>query len=69
MWSAMTRRSAGFTDFTPSMPAVFLPRLSCVTLRTARSLADWDAHQQFLEFVDCSGLATLTRSEDALLDA
>jgi hypothetical protein len=33
-------RCEGVSDFTPSIPAVFLPRLSCVTRRTARHLAD-----------------------------
>ena len=34
---AMCILSAGGTDFTPSIPAVFFPWLSCVTLRTARA--------------------------------
>jgi hypothetical protein len=35
-------RCLGESDFTPSIPAVFLPRLSCVTRRTAKHLADQD---------------------------
>ena len=37
---ANLNRSEGVRDLTPSTPAVFLPRLSCVTRRTARHLAD-----------------------------
>jgi hypothetical protein len=47
MWFAMEMRPAGLTDFTPSMPAVFLPWLSCVTRRTASSLAAWDFISNF----------------------
>jgi hypothetical protein len=41
--------------------------LSCVTRRTASSLAALDAHQQFLKFVDCFVIATLFSLKDALL--
>ena len=69
MCSTMTSRSFGRTDLTPSIPAVFFPWLSCVTRRTAISRAALDAHQQFLEFVDCSRVATLFGFEDAFLYA
>src|SRR5438876_2468423 len=42
MASARTILPAGETVFTPSMPAVFLPWLSWVTRRTAKSRADRD---------------------------
>jgi hypothetical protein len=38
--SASFMRWPGERAFTPSTPAVFFPWLSCVTLRTARHLAD-----------------------------
>jgi hypothetical protein len=69
MASTIFRLSAGGTDFTPSTPAVFFPWLSCVTRRTARSLAASDAHQEFLDFVNCFGIATFTRLKDAFLHA
>lgn len=65
----MSRRCFGGTDLTPSIPAVFFPWLSCVTRRTASSRAALDAHQSFLECVDCSLVATLFGFEDALLYA
>jgi len=34
-------------DFLPSIPAVFLPALSCVTCRIASSLADLDFRISF----------------------
>jgi hypothetical protein len=39
---AKSSLSAGGRAFTPSTPAVAFPRLSCVTRRTANSLADHD---------------------------
>jgi hypothetical protein len=36
------KRAAGDKDFNPSTPAVFLPVLSWVTLRTDKALADQD---------------------------
>jgi len=36
------KRAAGDKDFIPSTPAVFLPVLSWVTLRTANTFADQD---------------------------
>lgn len=65
----MVKRCFGGTDFTPSTPAVFFPWLSCVTRRTESLRAALAAHQQFLEFVDCSLIATLFGFEDALLYA
>src|SRR5713226_4997464 len=48
-WIASTIASlpVGWTDFTPSMPAVFLPWLSWVTRRTAKSRADRDFISSF----------------------
>ena len=45
--SASSVRSLGATAFTPSTPAVFLPWLSCVTLRTARKRAALDFVNNF----------------------
>src|SRR6266571_3957343 len=47
MASARAILPAGETDFTPSMPAVFLPWLSWVTRRTAKSRADRDFINNF----------------------
>lgn len=44
------RRAAGDRLFCPSTPAVFLPRLSCVTLRTAKHLADQECNKVFWSF-------------------
>jgi hypothetical protein len=46
-WSTISNRCLGWTDLTPSIPAVFLPRLSCVTRRTAISRADLDFIKSF----------------------
>lgn len=40
--STIRRRIGGGTFAIPSTPAVRLPRLSCVTLRTAKHLAEYD---------------------------
>src|SRR5260370_31303948 len=47
MASARASLPAGETDFTPSMPAVFLPWFSWVTRRTATSRADRDFINNF----------------------
>ena len=46
-WSAISNRCLGWTALTPSIPAVFLPWLSCVTRRTAISRADLDFIKSF----------------------
>jgi hypothetical protein len=46
-WSTISNRCLGWTDLTPSIPAVFFPRLSCVTRRTAISRADLDFIKSF----------------------
>jgi len=65
--SALSNRCLGWTDLTPSIPAVFWPWFSRLTRRTALSRAALDAHQEFLECVDCSHVTTLFGSKDALL--
>ena len=65
----MIKRCAGLTDFTPSMPAVRLPWLSCVTFRTARVRAAWDAHQKSLQVVNGFVIATLRGSIDLFLQS
>ncbi len=45
--SAIFNRCFGWTDLTPSIPAVFLPWFSCVTRRTAISRADLDFIKSF----------------------
>src|SRR5260370_18994765 len=47
MASTSANLPVGWTDLTPSMPAVFLPWLSWVTRRTARSRADRDFINNF----------------------
>src|SRR5215813_12905399 len=47
MASAIASLPVGETDFTPSTPAVFLPWLSWVTRRTAKSRADRDLINNF----------------------
>src|SRR5437899_788137 len=59
MVSARASRAAGGRDFSQSMPAVFLPWLSWVNLRTAKSRADLDFINKF-----CS-LLTFIRSPRA----
>jgi hypothetical protein len=53
---ARARRWGGDKDLPPSTPAVRLPRLSCVTRRTARSLADqeWSRRRWSLRTVRTS---------------
>src|SRR4028119_1852039 len=46
-WLTRVRRAAGDRLFNPSTPAVFLPRLSCVTFLTAMHFADQDLIKVF----------------------
>jgi hypothetical protein len=53
-------------DYVP--PAIFLPRLSCVTFRTARHLADQDLIKKPLKMMDGRDVATMGGSVDPLLE-
>src|SRR6266550_4252009 len=67
--STMSSRCFGERDLTPSTPAVFLPWLSWVTRRTARSLAASDFINSFCSFLNCPCITTFAGLIDSLLDA